>query len=152
MKFGQKGANYGKNRLIFLVILVEIPVDFGVGVLGVGEGAVAELVELLFGHAGVVSEFVEEGFADFFGELFAGGAGVHEGATEEEDARGEGAGVELLVGEGNALVEAEDLVVFWGIVFDDDGDAVDPLGEFLGEGGDGGFHESVEGFSGEVHG
>ena len=109
----------------------------------------------------MVAEFVEEGFADFVGEFFAGGAGLHEGEAVEHDARREGAGGGVFF-EGATDVEAEGVAVCGviealevgraGAVFDDDGDLVEPAGVVVGEAGDGLFDELVEGFAGDVHG
>jgi hypothetical protein len=122
----------------------------------VAKGAVAEGVELIFVHSGMVAEFVKEGFTDFLSELFAGAAGGHEGLAEEDDACGEVAGVFEASEEGVTLVEAEgvlDAFVTGGrCVFDDDGDFVDPVGELGRKGGDGVFDEAVESIAWEVHG
>jgi hypothetical protein len=120
------------------------------------EGAEAVLVEGGFIEAGVVAEFVKDGFADFVGELLAGGTGFHEGNAIEEDVRGEGGGgIEL----GGAVVDSEGFVIGpvgrevggGGAIFDDEGDLVEPLGVLRREGGDGGIHELVEGFAGKAH-
>jgi hypothetical protein len=142
------------------VVIVEVEVD----VVVVLHGAVAQGVELFFIHAGVVAEFVEEGFADFLLELIAGGAGLEERPAVDHDARGEVAGVAAFV-EAVADVEAEGAEVVAGVVvgvgegvfvggagavFDDDGDFVDPACELVGEGGDDVFQDAVEGVAGEV--
>jgi hypothetical protein len=158
----RRGEGIVARAGICLFFLIRyIPID-----AFMSQGPITEVVELVFVHAGVMAELVKEGFPDFLGEGFAGGAGFDQGLAVDHDARREIAGSAAFM-EIVADVEAQGCIGFFlvllvfiaregvgvgfaGAIFDDDGDLVEPLGELGGEIGDGLFDEAVEGFAGDV--